>query len=83
MNGIELETYYRWFAITYAFSITGHPVAVIPFGLDPTGTPMGLQVIGPRGRDGYVLQIAAAIEDAVAGIEGLERPVPRLEALAS
>ncbi len=83
VNGVELETYYRWFAITYAFSLTGHPVAVIPFGLDPTGTPMGLQIVGPRSRDGYVLQIAAAIEEAAAGIDGLERPVPRLEMLAS
>ncbi len=83
VNGVELETYYRWFAITYAFSLTGHPVAVIPFGLDPTGTPMGLQIVGQRGRDGYVLQIAAAIEEAAAGIEGLERPVPRLETLTS
>ncbi len=83
VNGVELETYYRWFAVTYAFSLTGHPVAVIPLGLDPTGTPMGLQIVGPRGRDGYVLQIAAAIESAAAGIQGLERPVPRRETLAS
>ena len=43
--------------------------------------PFGLQIVGPRGGDAFVLAVAAAIEEAFAGDAVLARPVPDLAAL--
>ena len=50
-------------------NITGHPAITVPAGLTPIGVPFGLQVTGPRWRDGLLLDIAARWES--------EQPWPR------
>lgn len=76
INGERLRTYFHWFALTYGLTLTAHPVAVVPCGLDHTGTPFGLQVCGPMGADAFVLGAAAALEAVFATQPGLARPVP-------
>jgi Asp-tRNA(Asn)/Glu-tRNA(Gln) amidotransferase A subunit family amidase len=44
-------------------NITGHPALSLPAGISPNGVPFGLQVIGPRFRDGMLLELAALWEE--------------------
>jgi Asp-tRNA(Asn)/Glu-tRNA(Gln) amidotransferase A subunit family amidase len=58
----------------------------VPCGRDENGMPFGLQVIGPRGHDRRVLEVALALEDVLAGNAETRRPVPdlaKLQAVAS
>lgn len=48
--------------MTEAVSHAGYPAITVPIGLDDEGLPVGLQIAGPHGADGQVLQAAAAIE---------------------
>ena len=82
INGEKLANYYRWLGTTYGLTLTSHPVAVIPCGLDATGTPFGIQVCGRRGADLEVLAISAALEAHLATIPETARPVPPLDRLA-
>jgi Asp-tRNA(Asn)/Glu-tRNA(Gln) amidotransferase A subunit family amidase len=83
INGEKLRSYFHWLAITYGLSLTGHPVAVIPCGLDPTGAPFGIQICGPRHGDAFTLGVARALEQHFfATVPKLARPVPDLTRLA-
>ncbi len=81
INGEEMDHYVRWTEIAYAISLTGHPVVVLPCGLDRTGTPFGIQIVGPRRADRFVLGLGLALERIFAGDATLARPVPDLQAL--
>ena len=43
--------------------------------------PFGLQIVGPRGGDAFVLAVAAALEATLAGDARTARPVPDLAGL--
>jgi amidase len=81
IDGQEVRTYFHWLALAYYVSLVGHPAISLPMGLDAKGIPFGLQIVGPRGGDSFVLAVAAAIEEAVASDPALRRPVPDLAAL--
>ena len=83
INGRPLATYVRWLAITYGLTLTGHPVVVLPCGLDATGMPFGIQLVGRRGRDGDLLAIAEAVEAELQRHPACRRPGPDLAALAA
>jgi Asp-tRNA(Asn)/Glu-tRNA(Gln) amidotransferase A subunit family amidase len=82
IDGRPLKTYFTWIGITYGLTLTAHPVVVLPCGLDATGTPFGLQLVGRHGADAELLGIAAALEAHLAGVEECRRPLPDLERLA-
>ncbi|MSP66865.1 MAG: amidase [Alphaproteobacteria bacterium] len=82
INGKPLESYFHWMALAYGMTLTTHPAAVIPCGLGPTGLPFGLQVIGPRRADRFVLGVAHALEQLLAGAPETARPLPDLARLA-
>ena len=42
------------------FNLTGHPAVSVPCGLAEDHLPAGLQIVGPRGGDARLLQIAEA-----------------------
>ena len=51
----------------------GLPALSLPAGLTAQGLPVGLQLVGPAGRDGRLLAIAAAVETVLPPL-----PPPRL-----
>ncbi len=81
IDGRKTRTYFHWLALAYAVTLAGHPALSLPVGLDRTGMPFGLQIVGPRGGDARVLSIAAALESMLAGDPRTARPVPDLVAL--
>jgi Asp-tRNA(Asn)/Glu-tRNA(Gln) amidotransferase A subunit family amidase len=50
------------FCAPYSFS--GQPTMSIPVGFRHDGTPIGIQLVGPRGADGALLDVAALLEAA-------------------
>jgi Asp-tRNA(Asn)/Glu-tRNA(Gln) amidotransferase A subunit family amidase len=84
INGVELDNYIQWADLTSGLTITGHPIVSIPCGLDPTGTPFGLQIVGPRRySERFVIAVAAAMEHYAEGRAGIARPVPDLDSLTA
>lgn len=81
INGKPLQSYIHWVAITYGLTLTGHPVLCLPCGRDETGLPFGIQVVGRRFEEARLLSVGLALEQALAGIDGCERPLPDLSAL--
>jgi Asp-tRNA(Asn)/Glu-tRNA(Gln) amidotransferase A subunit family amidase len=43
-------------------SVLGLPAAVVPVSSSPEGLPVGVQIVGRRGREDEVLAVAAAVE---------------------
>ena len=83
IDGREMPSYLTWIAITYGITLTTHPATVIPCGLGPTGMPFGLQIVGRWRDDLGTLAAAAAIEQALANLPDLRRPLPDLSRLVS
>ncbi|WP_135470070.1 amidase [Crenalkalicoccus roseus] len=81
IDGRKTRTYFHWLALAYYVTLAGHPAVCLPVGRDGRGMPFGLQIVGPRGGDAFVLAVAAALEEAFAGDPALARPVPDLAAL--
>jgi Asp-tRNA(Asn)/Glu-tRNA(Gln) amidotransferase A subunit family amidase len=81
IDGRKTRTYFHWLALAYYVTLTGHPAISLPVGTDSKGMPFGIQIVGPRGGDAFVLGVAAALEEAFASDPALRRPVPDLAAL--
>jgi Asp-tRNA(Asn)/Glu-tRNA(Gln) amidotransferase A subunit family amidase len=47
---------------TPELNATGHPAVSVPIGVDDVGVPFGLQIVGPRFRDGLALGLAQLLE---------------------
>jgi aspartyl-tRNA(Asn)/glutamyl-tRNA(Gln) amidotransferase subunit A len=52
--------------LTQLFNITGHPALSLPCGTTDQGLPVGIQVVGVRNRTPELLDVAAAVEKALA-----------------
>ena len=52
-------------ALSWPPTALGLPAVTIPAGLTPEGWPVGLQVVGQRGKDGELLAVALAVERAI------------------
>ena len=59
-----MDTYHRWMECVVPVSLIGLPCTAMPAGFGAGGLPMGVQLAGPRGSDGALLQLAAAYHDA-------------------
>lgn len=81
IDGVATRTYFHWLSLAYAVTLAGHPAVSLPVGVDRSGMPFGLQIVGPRGGDAYVLAVAAALEAALAGDVRTARPVPDIATL--
>jgi amidase len=64
IDGTPMNTYIDWMATCYAISCTGLPAISVPCGFSAGGLPVGLQIVGGRGRDLDVLRLAHAFEQA-------------------
>ena len=60
--GSGLRRWTEWAGFSYPVNLAQAPAAVIRSEILPEGLPVGLQIIGPRGEDGRVLAIAAAVQ---------------------
>lgn len=63
-EGWEGRGWPSWTPFTYPFNLTQQPAATVPCGFTGDGLPIGLQIVGPRYRDGLVLRAAYAYEQA-------------------
>jgi amidase/aspartyl-tRNA(Asn)/glutamyl-tRNA(Gln) amidotransferase subunit A len=62
-EGSRMARWTEWAGFSYPINLSQQPGAVIPCGKTADGRPIGLQIVGARGADGRVLEIAQAIED--------------------
>jgi amidase len=81
IDGRKTRTYFHWLALAYAVTLPGHPAVSLPVGIDRNGMPFGLQIVGPRGGDAFVLSVAAELEALLCGDPRTARSVPDLERL--
>ena len=63
---------------TYTFNVTGQPAISIPAPWSGSSLPVGLQIVGARGEDRAVLDVAAALQ--AQSDWHLRRPEPRATA---
>ncbi len=81
IDGVPTRSYFHWLALAYAVTLVGHPAVSLPVGTDRNGMPFGLQIVGPRGGDAFVLGVAAELEALLAGDPRTARPVPDVSRL--
>jgi amidase len=60
--GVAMDSYHRWMEVVVPGTLSGCPVVNVPVGFDPSGRPMGMQLIGRPRSDRELLAIAAAYE---------------------
>ncbi|MCY0386637.1 amidase family protein [Robbsia sp. Bb-Pol-6] len=81
VNGVALENYYRWLALTYVVTLATNPALSLPCGVDRHGMPFGLQVIGPCHGDLSLLLAARSMEAVFERSPLTARPKPDIAAL--
>jgi aspartyl-tRNA(Asn)/glutamyl-tRNA(Gln) amidotransferase subunit A len=62
VNGGEEPVRTAMLRCTQPFNVSGHPAISIPCGASASGLPIGLQIVGHRGKTTELLRIARAIE---------------------
>jgi amidase len=62
--GRPMTTYHQWMEIVVPASIAGLPALSVPVGFSAQGLPMGMQLIGARGKDLAILQLGEAYHRA-------------------
>ena len=53
-----------WVPYTQLANLTGRPAVSVPLHWTESGLPLGVQLVGPLGSDGLLLQVAAQLEEA-------------------
>jgi len=75
IDGVPVDNYMAWLTLTAAITVVGHPALALPLGLDATGFPFGVQLVGTAYGDHHLLSVGHALEQALAD-SALGRPVP-------
>lgn len=65
--GSDYRRWTEWAGFSFPINLSQQPAAVIPAGLTAAGLPVGLQIVGARGRDASVLSAAASLEVIISG----------------
>ena len=52
---------------TQPFNVSGHPAISLPCGTTPAKLPVGLQLVGHKGRTPALVQAALAVEKVISG----------------
>ncbi len=60
--GSSMDSWPQWTPFTYPFNLTQQPAITIPAGRTAAGMPVGLQIVGPRHSDDFVLAVARFAE---------------------
>ena len=66
----------RFSALVRIWSVTGQPAISLPLGQTDSGVPIGVQLVGPPGRDDLLLALSAQLEAAVGWAAPAPAPVP-------
>jgi len=82
IDDAPVANYMAWLGLTSSITVVGHPVVALPCGLDETGAPFGVQLIGSMYGDLELLRCAHAFEMAFAAEPMLARPRPDFDQLA-
>ena len=62
IDGVKMDHYCAWMKSAYWISTTRCPAASVPAGTTADGLPVGMQIVGRRGDDRGVLELAYAVE---------------------
>ncbi len=76
--GVVMSSYISGLSLVYAPTAALCCACVIPCGVDHLGLPFGIQIIGPKGADALVLEVAHALEQVLAADPETARPIPKL-----
>ena len=60
--GSSMDSWPQWTPFTYPFNLTQQPAISIPAGVTSSGMPVGLQIVGARHSDEFVLALARFAE---------------------
>ncbi|WP_432348981.1 amidase (plasmid) [Shinella yambaruensis] len=60
-EGSSLSRWTEWAGFSYPINLSQQPACTLFCGL-ADGLPVGLQIVGPRGQDGFVLDAAEAVD---------------------
>ncbi len=63
IGGKQMSTYVDWIAPTFVLSLAGLPVASVPCGLDGSGMPVGMQIVGRPRDEEATLALAGRAQD--------------------
>jgi len=83
IDDVPMTNYVHWAGLTSALTVVGNPITALPCGLDPTGMPFGIQVIGPSHADRFTLGVAHALEQVFSRDALLQQPVADVRALSA
>lgn len=64
--GSSMDSWPQWTPFTYPFNLTQQPAISIPAGVTGAGLPVGLQIVGQRHDDAFVLAVARFAEGVLA-----------------
>ncbi len=65
IEGKKIDTPRRaWYPYTIPFNASGNPAISVPCGWASDGLPIGLQLVGALGADGFILRVSAMFEQA-------------------
>lgn len=67
INGREQPDYLAWMRSAYLITVTGCPALALPAGHTRDGLPVGIQLVARHGGERRLLEIAAALEEVLAG----------------
>ena len=76
VDGQRMRHYMHWLALAYAPTMALCCSIALPCGRDDNGLPFGIQIIGPKGHDRRVLEVALALEAVLADNSETRRPIP-------
>lgn len=62
--GSGMARWMEWAGFSFPINLSQQPAVTVPCGATAAGLPVGLQIVGARGRDSEVLGFAAAFEAA-------------------
>lgn len=68
INGEPVNYFDAMTSFVTPISLTGHPVVTIPLGLDENGLPVGAQLVGKKGSERHLIQIACALYGALENV---------------
>ena len=77
VGGQAIVDYVDWLRFSFLAVVTGLPAVAMPAGFTDTGLPIGVQLVGPPRGEARLLQVAQALEAALALPKGPIDPVIR------